>query len=488
MNHFPLFADLRGRPVLLVGGGAVAARKAESLLKAGARVRVAAAELGAAMTAFHQAGCVEWSARTFDDALLDGVFLAVAATGDTALNRRVFAAAEARQKPVNTVDDASLCSFIFPAMIDRGDIQIAVSSGGKAPVLARLVREKLEALLPQGLGVMADLAGRWRSRVKQRLDSITQRRRFWEKLFADADFRRLCENSRTGEAETLLARSLDAGVTRRGSVALVGAGPGDAGLLTLKGLQKIQAADVVLYDALVSDGVLELIRRDAEKIFVGKRAGGKRVAQEETNALLVRLAQEGKRVVRLKGGDPFVFGRGGEELETLAAAGIAFEVVPGITAALGATAYAGIPLTHRDHAQSAMFVTGHVQPDGKALNWKTLAQGRQTLVVYMGAIRAAELAAALLEHGRSPDTPAAVISRGTQPQQRVSTGTLANLPALAAAAESPALIVIGETVALRRKLDWFGKTAERKPHRFRQEYFYAAPATVDDTCTAAAGL
>ena len=488
MNHFPLFADLRGRPVLLVGGGAVAARKAESLLKAGARVRVAAGELGGAMAAFYEAGRLEWAAREFDDALLDGVFFVVAATDDAALNRRVFAAAEARQKLANTVDNAALCSFVFPSMIDRGDIQIAVSSGGKAPVLARLVREKLEAALPQGLGAMAKLAGRWRGRVKGRLNSITQRRRFWEKLFADAQFQSLCENGRSDEAETLLARTLDAGITRRGSVALVGAGPGDAGLLTLKGLQKIQAADVVLYDALVSDDVLELVRRDAEKIFVGKRAGGKRVEQEDTNTLLLRLAQEGRRVVRLKGGDPFVFGRGGEELETLAAAGIPFEVVPGITAALGATAYAGIPLTHRDYAQSAMFVTGHVKPDGKALNWQTLAQGRQTLVVYMGAIRAAELTAELLKHGRSGDTPAAVISRGTQQGQTVRVGTLENLPALAEAAESPALIVIGETVALHRKLDWFGKNAERKPLIFRQERFYAAPATVDDTRAAAVGV
>ena len=459
MNYFPLFADLRGRPVLLVGGGTVAARKAAALLEACAAVRVAARGLGAELAAWHEAGRVEWASESFDETLLDDVFLVVAATDDAALNRRVFAAAEARQKLANTVDNPALCSFIVPSRIDRGDIQIAVSSSGKAPVLARLVREKLEAELPQGLAEAAAAAGRWRERVKGRLNGTQARRRFWETLFADAEFNRLAANRRTAEAEARLQQILHRGADTRGEVALVGAGPGDAGLLTLKGLQKIQAADVVLYDALVSDGVLNLVRRDADRIFVGKRAGVHHVQQEDTNRLLVRFAQEGKRVVRLKGGDPFVFGRGGEELEALHAAGVAFEVVPGITAALGATAYAGIPLTHRGFAQAVTFVTGHAKAGSAELPWATLAKSHQTLAVYMGAARAAHWQRELVSHGMSGDTPVAVVANGTLPDQQVHTGRLNELPELAAQAASPALIIIGETAALHHKLAWFGDTA-----------------------------
>ena len=292
--------------------------------------------------------------------------------------------------------------------------------------------------------------------MKARLGNTTQRRRFWERLFASAAFRRLAESRRSREAGQLVWRHLAGERPQSGEVALVGAGPGDAGLLTLKGLQRIQEADVVLYDALVSDAVLDLVRRDADKICVGKRAGGGSVPQEETNRLLVRHARAGKRVVRLKGGDPFVFGRGGEELEALREAGIPFEVVPGITAALGASAYAGIPLTHRDHAHGAMFITGHRKIDAEAPDWPALAQNRQTLVVYMGTIKAAELSRELIAHGRAASTPAAVISCGTLPHQQVFSGSLAELPELAAQAAQPALLVIGETVALRQDLAWFG--------------------------------
>ena len=461
MNYFPLFADLNNRPVLVVGGGAVAARKIELLLKAGAQVRVVAADLKEALAAEAEAGRLQWLAREFADSQLDDVYLVVAATNDAALNRRVYQAAEARQRWVNVVDDQAHCNFIFPSIIDRSPVQIAVSSGGTAPVLARLLREKLEALLPQNLGEMAVLAARWRAEVKRRFPQITQRRRFWEKLFQSAAFQRLTDNGRPAQAEAFLQAQLAEDLPVVGEVSLVGAGPGDAGLLTLKGLQRLQQADVVLYDALVSEPVLELVRRDAECVFVGKRAGRHSVRQEETNQLLLAYARAGKRVVRLKGGDPFVFGRGGEELEVLKAAGIPFEVVPGITAALGATAYAGIPLTHRDHAQTAMFITGHCRPDGKTLSWPTLAQGKQTLVVYMGTIKAAELAAELQAHGRAADTPVAVISQGTLPTQQVFTGYLKDLPELAARAPAPALLVIGEVAALQQELAWFGREAQQ---------------------------
>lgn len=456
MDYFPLFADLKSRPVLVVGAGGVALRKIRLLLKCGAAVRIAAAGLHPQIQALHEAGRVEWTAREFSPELLDTVFLAVAATNDEGLNEQVFQAAQQRRLLVNTVDDPARCNFIFPSIIDRHPIQIAISSGGKAPVLARLLREKLEALLPQGLGEMAAITGRWRARVKDKLGSTAQRRRFWEKLFTSAAFQRLADSRRSHEADRLVWRQLAGDWPQTGEVALVGAGPGDAGLLTLKGLQRIQEADVVLYDALVSEQVLELVRRDADKICVGKRAHGGSVPQEETNRLLVRYALAGKRVVRLKGGDPFVFGRGGEELEVLREAGVPFEVVPGITAALAA-AYAGIPLSHRDHVHSAMFITGHRKIDADAPDWQALAQSRQTLVVYMGSIKAAELARELMAHGRAADTPAAVISCGTLPGQQVFSGSLAELPALAAKAPLPALLVIGETAALHRRLAWFGE-------------------------------
>ncbi|OAM27826.1 uroporphyrinogen-III C-methyltransferase [Eikenella longinqua] len=457
MDYFPLFADLKGRSVLVVGAGGVALRKISLLLKCGAAIRIAAESLHPQIQSLHEAGRVEWAARAFSPELLDSAFLAVAATNDSALNEQVFQAAQQRRLLVNTVDDPARCNFIFPSIIDRHPIQIAISSGGQAPVLARLLREKLEALLPQGLGVMAGIAGQWRGRVKAKLGSTTQRRRFWEKLFTSAAFQRLADSRRSREAECLVRRQLAGDWPQTGEVALVGAGPGDAGLLTLKGLQRIQEADVVLYDALVSEQVLELVRRDADKICVGKRARGGSVPQEETNRLLVRYALAGKRVVRLKGGDPFVFGRGGEELEALREAGIPFEVVPGITAALGAAAYAGIPLTHRDHVHSAMFITGHRKINADAPDWQALAQSRQTLVVYMGTIKAAELSRELIAHGRAADTPAAVVGCGTLPGQQVFSGSLSELPELAAQAPQPALLIIGETAALHHRLAWFGE-------------------------------
>lgn len=470
MNYFPIFANLAGRPVLVVGGGAVAARKISLLLKAGAEVRVAAKHLNAELSALAAENKILWLAEEFRAEHIRTVFLIIAASSDQALNRRVFHLAESCQKPVNVVDDRDHCSFIFPSVIDRNPVQIAVSSSGSAPVLARLLRERLEALLPPSLGDMAEISGRWRDAVKGKLKSVTERRRFWEKQF-NGRFATLVKNRQNTLAERELAGQLEQSRQndQGGSVSLVGAGPGDAGLLTLKGLQEIQQADVVLYDALVSDGILSLVRRDAERIFVGKRARGGRTPQEDTNALMVRLAREGRRVVRLKGGDPFVFGRGGEELETLARHQIPFSVVPGITAAVGATAYAGIPLTHRDYAQSAVFVTGHRKADAPDIEWQTLARSRQTLVIYMGALKAALIAERLQQYGRSPDTPAAVISQGTLPAQKTATGTLANLAELAETAPNPALIVIGEVVGLHEKLAWFGENGEGE-NRVGQAY------------------
>ena len=449
--------------MLVVGGGDVAARKVDLLQRAGAEIRIVAQSLSPELEQQRQQGQLLWLGKTFDPQQLDDVFLAIAATDDNALNAAVFAEADKRRVLANVVDDQPRCSFIFPSIIDRSPLVVAVSSSGQAPVLARLLREKLEALLPASLGQMAQVAGRWRGQAKQRLASIGERRRFWEKAFGGR-FATLVANGQTAQAERQLEQDLQSFAAgdegAQGEIALVGAGPGDVGLLTLRGLQVMQQADVVLYDHLVSGEILDLVRRDAERICVGKRAGAHSVIQEETNRLLVELAQQGKRVVRLKGGDPFIFGRGGEELQVAAAAGIPFQVVPGVTAAAGATAYAGIPLTHRDHAQSVTFITGHCRPDGDGLDWADLARARQTLAIYMGTMKAADISQRLIAHGRAADTPVAVISRGTRADQQVQIGTLDQLEHLAQRAPLPALLVIGEVVELHHQIAWFGHQSQ----------------------------
>ncbi len=461
MDYLPIFADLKQRPVLVVGGGEVAARKIDLLLRAGAQVRIVAQALSPELEQRRQAAEVSWSAQAFLPEQLDDVFLVIAATDDAALNAEVFEQADRRHVLANVVDDQPKCSFIFPSIVDRSPIVVAISSSGKAPVLARMLREKLETLLPGSLGQMADIAGRWRDNVKVQFSSMRARRRFWEQLFAGR-FASLASAGKLAEAEQALQQQLENAedISHSGNVMLVGAGPGDAGLLTLRGLQVMQQADVVLYDYLVSEDVLDLVRRDADKICVGKRAGSHSVAQEDTNRLLVELAQQGKKVVRLKGGDPFIFGRGGEELQAVQAAGIPFQVVPGVTAAAGATAYAGIPLTHRDYAQSVIFVTGHCRPENNGVQWETLAKGQQTLAIYMGTLKAAEISQQLIAHGRAAHTPVAVIGRGTRSDQQVLTGTLDNLEHLAQQAPAPALLVIGEVVSLHQQLAWFGHHPE----------------------------
>ncbi|KJG35091.1 sirohydrochlorin ferrochelatase [Photobacterium angustum] len=455
MDYLPIFADLKRRPCLVVGGGDSAWRKTRMLLKAGADVRVIAPRLNADFTAALASQQIKLVGENFSPSDLDGIFLAIAATERKAINALVYQSANQCQVLVNVVDDTQRCSFIIPSIVDRSPIIVAISSSGQAPVLARLLREKLEALLPQHLGRMATIAGNFRQRLSQTVSSFSARRYFWEQAF-NGRFGDLVASGREQEAEQELV-ALTQQAPPQGQVALIGAGPGDAGLLTLRALQLMQQADVVLYDYLVSDEVMDLVRRDAELVCVGKKAGFHSVPQEETNRLIVHYAQQGKRVVRLKGGDPFVFGRGGEELEVLFDADIPFQVVPGITAAAGATAYAGIPLTHRDYAQTAMFVTGHLKPDGDTLDWSTLARGKQTLVIYMGLMKSSHIQQQLLEHGRGADTPIAIIERGTQKTQKVLKGQLSELAELAKHAASPSLIVVGEVVNLSTKLDWFTK-------------------------------
>ena len=460
MDYLPIFADLKAKPVLVVGGGDVAARKIELLRRAGARVQIAARELCAELRELADKQQLEWLATAFDEAQLDSVYLVIAATDDGALNARVFEAANQRRLLANVVDDQPKCSFIFPSIVDRSPLVVAISSSGTAPVLARMLREKLEALLPANLGQMAQVAGEWRDKVKQRFSKMSDRRRFWERAFNGLFASQMAAGNVQGAKQTLDAQLTDA-PPQQGEIILVGAGPGDAGLLTLRALQVMQQADVVLYDHLVSDEILDLVRRDADRLCVGKRAGAHSVAQEETNRLLVQLASKGKRVVRLKGGDPFIFGRGGEELQAAQEAGIPFQVVPGVTAASGATAYAGIPLTHRDYAQSVLFITGHCRADGDAIDWPSLERSRQTLAIYMGTVKAAEISQQLIAHGRAATTPVAVIGRGTRQDQQVLTGTLAELETLAQQAPTPALLVIGEVVNLHAQLAWFQHSAQQ---------------------------
>lgn len=457
MDYLPIFCRLDNKPVLLVGGGEVAERKARLLLDAGAHLTVVAPELDPELAELAANGSIEWLAGEFAPAQLAGKWLVVAATDRREVNALVYQSANQARIFANVVDDPKRSSFIMPSIIDRSPLMVAISSGGKAPVLARLLREKLEALLPQHLGAVAVFAGSLRERVKARFASMGERRHFWERLLgADRLGQALARGD--GASANQLADSLFAEESQTGGeVVLVGAGPGDPGLLTLHALRQMQQADVVVYDRLVSDEVMALVRRDARRIFVGKQAGNHCVPQEGINQLLLDEAKKGQRVVRLKGGDPFIFGRGGEELETLVGSGIGFQVVPGITAASGCAAYAGIPLTHRDHAQSVRFVTAHGKGGARDLDWPLLAKDKQTLVFYMGLSSCAVIREQLLTHGKGGDTPVALIERGTQPSQRVIRGTLDQLPELAAGVESPALIMVGSVVTLADQLAWFGQ-------------------------------
>ncbi len=457
MDYLPIFCRLDNKPVLLVGGGEVAQRKARLLLDAGAQLTVVAPDLDPELAELAANGTIEWLDAEFAPAHLTGKWLVVAATDRREVNALVYQSANMARIFANVVDDPKRSSFIMPSIIDRSPLMVAISSGGKAPVLARLLREKLEALLPQHLGAVAAFAGSLRERVKARFATMGERRRFWERLLG-AD--RLGQALARGDSASAhqLADNLFADESQTGGeVVLVGAGPGDPGLLTLHALRQMQQADVVVYDRLVSDEVMALVRRDAKRIFVGKQAGNHCVPQEGINQLLLEEAKKGQRVVRLKGGDPFIFGRGGEELETLVGTGIGFQVVPGITAASGCAAYAGIPLTHRDHAQSVRFVTAHGKGGAQDLDWPLLAKDRQTLVFYMGLSSCATIREQLLTHGKAGDTPVALIERGTQPCQRVIRGTLDRLPELAVGVESPALIMVGSVVTLADQLAWFGQ-------------------------------
>ncbi len=459
MDFLPIFLQLRDRDCLVVGGGEVAARKIGLIRRAGGRVTVIAPELCTDLAELTSRGEILHRAGEFRPADVDAFAIVVAATGDAAVNTAVSAAAHARNIPVNVVDAPGLCSFIFPSIVDRSPVLVAVSSGGTSPVLARQLRARLETMIPAGYGRLAEMLGRFRTRVGRSLGSSMERRRFWERIL-QGPASELVLSGREREAEELIERELvagtDAGLTH-GEVYLIGAGPGDPDLLTFRALRLMQQADVVLYDRLVSPEILDLVRREAERVYVGKRRDYHALRQEEINRILVEHARQGRKVVRLKGGDPFIFGRGGEEIASLAGEGIPFQVVPGITAANGCAAYAGIPLTHRDYAQSVAFVTGHSRDNGAAFDWNGLIQPQQTLVIYMGLARLDAICRELVAHGMSPAMPAALIEQGTTRNQRVIAATLESLPQLVAMNDvhAPTLLIVGEVVRLHQSLAWF---------------------------------
>ncbi len=458
MDFLPVFLDIKDKTALVAGGGEVAARKVSLLLQAQARVKVVSPDICANLKTLHEDSAIEFEQREYQDGDLDGCSLAYAATDNPGVNRRVSEAAKFRQLPVNVVDQPELCSFITPSIIDRSPVVVAVSTGGSSPVLARLIRSRLESVIPAGYGRLADLAKRFRDRVKERFSNPKDRQMFWENVLRSGVAERIF-SGHLEEADVAMEKALESTDPSKpmGEVYLVGGGPGDPDLVTFRALRLMQQADVVVYDRLVAKPILDMTRRDAERIYVGKERENHAMPQEEINQLLARLAKEGKRVVRLKGGDPFIFGRGGEEIDTLAEQGIPFQVVPAITAASGCAAYAGIPLTHRDYAQSVTFVTGHLKDGSMNLNWEQLAQPHQTVVFYMGLHGLPVISQELMARGVSGDMPVALVQQGTTEKQRVFTGNLSNIVELVEREQPkpPTLIIVGEVVNLQEKLSWY---------------------------------
>ncbi len=468
MDFFPIFMNIRNRQCVVIGGGKVAARKIALLLKAGAQVQVIAPELCREVSEMAKTGQIKHYARAFDEkdicdsSLCDSV-LVIAATNNQSVNEKVSELAKARSMPVNVVDQPHLCSFIMPSIVDRSPIQIAISTGGSSPVLARLLRTHLESYIPAAYGKLAQLVDGFRSKVIEKFPNSEQRRYFWENVL-EGRIPELLFQGNEHAARHALQKAIDEDFSEEsGEVYLVGAGPGDPDLLTFRALRLMQRADVVVYDRLVSQGILDLVRRDAELVYVGKERNNHAVPQEGINECLVRYAKEGKRVLRLKGGDPFIFGRGGEEIETLKENNVIFQVVPGITAAAGCASYAGIPLTHRDYAQSCVFVTGHLKDGTVNLNWKALAHPNQTIVFYMGLQAVNVIHKELVAHGLKDATPAALVEQGTTENQRVHVGTLATLADIVERekVKAPTLIIVGDVVTLHEKLKWFNPNSER---------------------------
>ncbi len=461
MEFLPIFLSSRDKAIAVVGGGVAAARKIDILLRSNCAITVYADDLIEELDDLASEGTITHQARNLTEADLNDCIAAFGASADPQINTELSVLAKNASVPVNIVDNPSLCDFIMPATVDRSPIIIAVSSSGTTPLLARLLRSRIETAIPAAYGRLAKFAGTYRDRVKTMVTDSKRRLRFWE-VMTNGPVAEHILAGKDEEAIVLADQMLDIAaqdneLITKGEVYLVGAGPGDPDLLTFRALRLMQQTDVVLYDRLIGDGILDLVRRDAERIYVGKRKDDHAVPQEEISELLVTLAKQGKRVLRLKGGDPFTFGRGGEEIEALTEQQISFQVVPGITAAHGCSTYAGIPLTHRDHAQICVFVTGHVKDGELNLNWDTLVKPNQTVAIYMGLSSLPLITENLIKHGASEDLPIALIADGTRVGQRVVTGTLSNISDKVEkeGLQSPAMIIVGTVVTLREKLSWF---------------------------------
>lgn len=457
MDYLPLFFDLKNRPCLIIGGGEIALRKARLLTKAGAQIDVVAKEIKAELENIVSDSNGKIIRGEYSSSVLRDYILVISATNIRSINEQVAHDCRQCNIPVNVVDNPDLCTVVMPAIVDRSPLLIGITSGGESPVLARHVRSHLESTLPGAYGELAKLASQFRQKVKMVFTDGELRRRFWESVINGPIAEKVLAgnvNAATAELKKKLAAK---DCTATGEVYLVGAGPGDPDLLTFKALRLMQQAEVVLYDRLVSAPILDMVRRDAERIYVGKKRAEHAVPQQQINQMMVDLAKQGRRVLRLKGGDPFIFGRGGEEIDLLAENKIPFQVVPGITAANACACYAGIPLTHRDYSQSVRFITGHLKEGETNLRWSEFVDARQTLVFYMGLAGLEQICAKLIEHGKDPSTPAALIERGTLPNQQVHVSDLAALPALINAKEvhAPTLLIIGDVVQLHKKLSWY---------------------------------
>ncbi len=459
MSLLPLFIDIKNKPCLVVGGGKIATRKIKMLRKAEANITIIATHLCDELSELSNKHSLIWHEREFFDSDINNQSLIIAATNDSSLNKRISNLAKQNNILVNVANDFKQGDVILPSIIDRDPIQIAVTTGGASPVLARLLRRNLERCTPSAYGSLASLVEKYREKATQTIINEDSRRRFWEEVL-QGPIAEMVLTGKKSTAEEILQRKLlnkDFNNEEQGEVYLVGAGPGDPDLLTFRALRLMQQADAVVYDRLVSEQIMNLVRKDAEKIYAGKQRSNHALQQESINQLLVRLAKQGKRVLRLKGGDPFIFGRGGEEIETLMEEGVHFQVVPGITAAAGCASYSGIPLTHRDHAQACTFVTGHLRDGTVNLNWKMLAHANQTIVFYMGLHGLNIICEQLIKHGLSENTPAALITKGTTPDQRVLIGDLTRLPNLVDEqhVQGPTLIIVGSVVSLHTKLHWY---------------------------------
>ena len=457
MESFPIFINLKEKPVTVIGGGDIALRKVKLLIKAGPKITVIAKVVSKDLKELLREHNQKMIIKSFHESDLNTPILIIAATNNAKTNKRISMYAQQNNILVNVVDQPKLCTFTMGSIVERDSLVISISSGGKAPVLVRNVREKIETLIPQSYAELVNFSGSLRAVVKKKIQSGMKRRIFWEEFFTSDYIQNFILSPKKLNARLFNKILLSMKNKKTGEVYLVGAGPGERDLLTIRALHLMQRCDVCIYDNLVSKDILELVRRDADLVYAGKKKDQHTLSQDKINSLLIKFAKQGKRVLRLKGGDPFIFGRGGEEIESLMKHKISFQVVPGITAASGIASYSGIPLTHRDHAQSCLFLTGHLKDGVIDFDWPKLIIKNQTLVVYMGLLSLNELVDNLINHGMAKKMPIALVESGTTSKQKVITGILSNIKSKVSKSKvkSPALIIVGTVVTLRDKLNWF---------------------------------